>query len=353
MTTNVQNWVQLAHAAKELLASGVPRGSGLRRETEVATTLGTTRATVRNALAAVTVVDHILRQDAKRGSLLMTLPIDIVRAYDRWQRRDPTSANEALELAALHKLSVRGFVAAEHESRNTVAVAPRAEDVLASLEQAGGFQFETTPAEALEQGMRRLGVPPFPLDLLSIVRKLDRYDAMCGLTARAVIDAQKVANWRRYRSLIGRPFVDDADLNALLVRVENVEAKDDAGSPVLGIMEIADHPVIEQHRRQAKTRYLKAAAASAIYPGVVILMPSQAARDEMLAAIPPLPYDRLGIEATSGKGTSKRRKRGPVLHPGRGQGAVVITCPQTALEDLVWQGAELRRQQDEAGKRQK
>ncbi|MCE7030944.1 hypothetical protein [Jiella avicenniae] len=348
MADEEQNWLRQARQARESLPTDVPHGSRLEALTKLAGQSGTSRAALRNALAALTIVEQASKRDAAAGRALATLPVSLVEAYGRWVRHDGQGAADALAKAASGTLSVRGFVAAERSARPSPKFRPLLDTLFETLGEAEGLGGLQWPNAGIKEGIRRMGLPPFPYRVLEIQRDLSGYDVACGLTATAFVDRTKL---REVRPL------DPYDLGELETHLDLAQmggAREDetaeaieARPPIVAAMEVSERPVIERYRLEAKNRFFRAAAAAAIYPLVLVVLPDEAAKRATLDHWPALPYDRLGIKAPPAEPSSEHELRQdeppPVVYPGRGQGAVVVTCPATALRDLCAGGADLER----------
>ncbi|MBB3938322.1 hypothetical protein [Aureimonas phyllosphaerae] len=337
-----QQWFDLAQQAEELRGDDRAHGTKLETLTRIATELGTTRAVLQNAITSLAIADREAARDPDLADTLRRSAIDVVKAFGRWTRRDPVEAATALKKVSDGSLTVRGYVTAELASRAPSVSANWFEAVLGQIQRIGQTQMATRPNSVLEAGLQRRGLPSMSFAYLRVVRKLDAYDRMCGITARVVIDRQKLLDDVSYGSRSGLSR-EMGELEKLLIRDEEGEYVD-VDVDVFGIIEIPPSPVIERSRLQARSRFLKAVAAAGLYPAVLILMPDVASRAEMLRSLPELPYRRMGIKgpATEPKRRGQPKQIPSAFYPGETLGTVVISCPETAVEDLCKDPDEVR-----------
>lgn len=350
-TVPTRDWLKKAAQARSMTESSRGHGNKLAAEQAAAERLGMRWSSLRGYLEAAQVVDRITEVSPEAAQVLRDRPADIVRSIGRWSRFD---LKGAVNFIREHPTAPTSAVlTAERRARQNVSKSP---DIAAILETAW---------HSLGRECSRYFLHPVIADQLHI---LDR-----ALAELSLFDAPP-PNYRtpedEYERTVGIEKIGYLPIDRLADQLNGpldaerrkiVEAQYSHspywhakyGLAAYCFLQLPRFSVVEGYRREAKSLQLRALLAAEIYPIVVLPVPSEAARTELLAGFVSLPR-RLWID----KGARGPTDEVPlpdhvldapphILLPGRSRGAIIVTTPETVLADLFIDNLErYRRERD-------
>lgn len=300
------DWISAGKRASSLLSSDMQHGERQKRTSEVAELLGIQRQTLRNLLAAYNFLIVVQNVDEVAYTALSRLPSAAVEVYSRWFARDHASALNHAKSAAHLGLSVREIMAAEKSARGP------------SYQQLSG-------ARSFLNERRNLG-QTYLTERNDIA---EHWDAI-GIEVPKVRDL-RVA---QCEDPIGRAFGVGELLTASNVTgLSKVKIGPNVPWPhLVGIVEVGKRALAEGYRKEAKSSLTRAAAASLLYPLVLVLLPDA---DSMIAFNDGLPtLDHFSISPAKSKMQSAIELSGQ-LYVFAPQSGGVIFAPADRLSAIL------------------
>jgi hypothetical protein len=250
--------MELAAKAKAMLPPQPSYGRKQKSMAEAASSLGLTRQSLRNIIAAHDFLLGIQQSDDAAYKALSETPYSAVEIYSRWAAYDRKAALAHAIWARKRGASVKSVIADEKAARRRArATGTSAGNNLDKL---------TNPAGAL-----------FRL----------RHD-VSGLLANAGA-ADLASNWASRDS--AEPFAHAMMVRNVLTPLtgedwDKARRAGDMLMPGIGLLELGERSLAESYRKDAKDFLAKAIAAATMYALILVVAPDENALMELIAALP-------------------------------------------------------------------
>lgn len=326
-------------------------GNKLASEQAAAERLGIRWSSLRGYLEAAQVVDRISSISVEAAQILRSRPVDIVRSIGRWSRFDLPGA---IAFILEHSTAPTGLVLkAERRARHKKSTPSLEPDIATRLETEWGnlnrwrskYLLHPVIAEQLgilEQTLLDLRWDdPFPLDRQ---QPQENYEKALGIETIGYFSNDRLA--------------DQLDGNSgEVARTQFTRSPywhPEYGLAAYCFLQLSRYSVVEAYRREAKSLQWRALLAAELYPVVVLPVPSEAARTELLAGFAPtsqrfwMDTDRSDDGREAPIPTHVLDAPPHILLPGRSRGAIIVTTPETVIADLFIDDLERYRHERDA-----
>lgn len=313
----MERWLDSARKAKLMLPASIPHGQKLAVMDKVARSLSLSRGTLDNYLAALAVIESFRANDPELAQLLEQHSMLAVASLGRWAGFDEKGMRDFLNERPA--ASTRQVIQAERLARQRTSTSETPFERLQSKMPTGVMKKEHAVAPLLS-----------PLLRLAIEK--------AGMLSVGWDEIEWRGRSEPYATAFGVSQVGVMALGLEISRLDEIKGiqheRVNGDFQIVGLIEAPIYSLEELYRREAKSLWAKAVAATSLYPVAVILFDSPSARSAVLGNLLSPPA-RLTTGSAFGR---KRVENAPpamvraVTHTGR---CVMLTTPETFAED--WQ----------------
>jgi hypothetical protein len=251
-------WMELAAKAKAMLPSRPSYGTKQKSMADAASSLGLTRQSLRNIIAAHDFILGLQQSDEAAYQALSETPYSAVEIYSRWAAYDRKAALAHAIWARKRGASVKSVIADEKAARSRARAAGA----------SAGHSLEklTNPSGALFR-LRR--------DVSSLLANAGAADLSSNWASRD--SAEPLAHAMMVRHVLTPLTGEEWD---------KARRAGDMLLPGIGLLELGERSLAESYRKDAKDFLAKAIAATTIYALVLVVAPNENALMELIAALP-------------------------------------------------------------------
>lgn len=319
-----RGWLEKARIATLTLAT--EKGPKLLAETRIASELGLSRSALRVYCYAAAFVDGLSEPTLQEQ--LAKQSAGAVYAIGRLFGRDEVAAR--VFLSNNQNFSAQAAEAADRKHRQKQQAAsgggiPMSAQLRARLGNPLSTEFTYRFSPSLVSHFLRLGIELPDFWVWEWSPALDGYDRSFGAVEIGYVIPSEDAddNGLRFWPDTGRRYLRNGRLE------------------IAALMVVPAQSLREQYTRQARTIWARSVVLSTLYPMVLIVLPDRTTRSDFAAGLLDLPYPRLASLPSMPLTRPIDGQEPPdpefevIRFPGLECGCVVVTSPETIVEDIL------------------